>query len=592
VTFLAAFSAGGAPIDIKTMVPAEAASREIHSLGSNGEAQFACWSAGEESHGVCSSRIVRLDERVFLVGRPRLDRRRELAERLGANEAEPDALLCLRSYARWGERCLDYLRGDFCFVIWDETQRCLFCARDQLGVRPLFYEQSDFGWWISDSLKAIAERPDSQRELDDLWVGDFLTRAYSLEFDRTVYKKIRRLPPAHTLRVAPDGGQLKRYWALEPSEPILYRREGDYLERFHALLARAIDDRLPEGRVGVMMSGGIDSTGLAAKAVEITANSSRVAAFTFYHERAEDDGAYLSGLVARDLGISHTLVAVDDLQGMAGPQDVASAQEPGAASLSNPARQEMERQMQGVATVWFLGEGPDNALTFEWKSYLRWLWRKRERKSFVIAVSQYLIQKQVREWCATVRKVSFSRSNGAFSTQKSSDSDWLHPALAERLLARNRDCAGRKRNGEWWSPGAMESFTSAIWPAYFEVWDPATSGSRLDYRHPYLDLELLDFMLRTPPIPWGRRKALVRRAMRGRLPDEILDRDKTAAPDTSSIRSSSERRVSSLEIGDQLQRFIDPVKFAKADPKGDRFVKIEILDAWLKRNELGSGRPT
>ena len=594
MTFLAAFSASGAPIDIKTMAPTGVTSRDLRSLGPNREVQFLRWSLGEESRDVCSSSIYQLGERLFLVGRPRLDRRKELAERLGANEAEADALLCLRSYALWGERCVEHLRGDFNFVIWDEARGFLFCARDQLGVRPLFYEQTKSSWWISDSLKVLASLRDSEKELDELWIGDFLTRSFSLDFDRTVYREIRRLPPAHKLRITAEGGQPQRYWALEPGDPIHYRREAEYFERFHELLARAVSDRLPEGRVGIMMSGGVDSTTLAAKAVERTADCSRVVGFTAYSGRSDArDDLRLSTIAARKLGVAHTLVAVDDLLGLAKPIDVSDAQEPGAPSLLNPARLAMEDRMAALATVWFEGEGPDNALTFEWKDYLRWLYRRAEWKNLVMATGDYLAQKKARDWYSSFRKVRPRAGNGASSSRKPSNAgEWLNPQLAERLDARDSDLARRPKR-DWWRPGAMESFTSAIWPAYFEVWDPATSGSRLDFRHPYVDLELLDFMLRTPPIPWGRRKALIRRAMRGRLPQEILDRDKIAVSEQPSAAESEPKHcVSSIVIGEHLRRFIDPARFVQSGASCESVEKIAVLDAWLQGNGFGSSRPT
>ena len=131
----------------------------------------------------------------------------------------------------------------------------------------------------------------------------------------------------------------------------------------------------------------------------------------------------------------------------------------------------------------------------------------------------------------------------------------------------------------------MASFTSPIWQMYFEHFDPALSGTSLDFRHPYADLEVLSFMLCTPPIPWGRRKQLIREAMRGRLPDEVLARDKAPLTVDRNTRVVRKTPLPPLSINPALRRFIDPTRLPddSAGKSGiDPLDKIRTLDAWLK----------
>ena len=106
------------------------------------------------------------DGRFWLIGRVRLDAREELCSIISGSEAafqeQSDSLIFLRAYARWGDRCLDHLRGDFCFALWDEDRQRLFCGRDQLGVRPLFYAAQRNSWIVSDSLEIHSRRRDSK----------------------------------------------------------------------------------------------------------------------------------------------------------------------------------------------------------------------------------------------------------------------------------------------------------------------------------------------------------------------------------------------------------------------------------------------
>ena len=160
---------------------------------------------------------------------------------------------------RWGDRCVNHLHGDFCFALWDEHRQRLFCARDQLGVRPLFYAQLNNIWLISDSLELLARGRSAWGELDEYWIADFLIFGYPNDMDRTVYKRIRRVAPAHFLTVSDNGGVIQRYWKLEIGDPLHYSDPRNYVEHFREVLTSAIKDRLPKDRVGIAMSGGLDS---------------------------------------------------------------------------------------------------------------------------------------------------------------------------------------------------------------------------------------------------------------------------------------------------------------------------------------------
>lgn len=588
MSFLAVFNADGTPIDGETigLMPAKA-ERHLKLLGPSRQIALLWTAPDAELEDRDARHAVELDGRFWLVGRIRLDRRGELCSLLGAPEKESDALLCLRAYAHWGERCVERLYGDFCFVLWDERRRQLFCARDQLGVRPLFHACADGSWFIGDSLDAVAGASGLTGELDDFWIADFLTGPFCLDVDRTVYEHVKRLAPAHTLTVSRDGGAVKKYWSLDLKEPIFYRRPSRYIEHFHHVLARAIEDRLPAaGRVGISMSGGLDSTTLAAKAVGVTGDASRVVAFTNVFERLiPDEEAHFSALVARRLGISHQLRAADDGYELQPNDLTVPVQEPGGPSVHRTNRRAVETEMASRAKVWLHGEGPDNALTFEWRAHLRWLARRRDWLRLLGAVGRYFRGKEAREWLMTVTHLRSSPQQGTNAVPWARFPDWLDREFAERLglAARAASAMNRLRQNESWRPGAMASFTSPIWQTYFEYFDPVLSGSSLDVRHPYTDLEVLTFMLRTPPIPWGRRKRLIRDAMRGVLPEEVLARDK--APLTVDPRSKVERKepFPPLSIDPALRRFIDPTKLPDAAAFGiEPLDKIRALDAWLR----------
>src|SRR5262249_12730331 len=355
MSFLAVFNSDDAPVNSERIrAQHDEVLQNIKLLGPTRQTAMMWADPGKDLEYKDFRHAVELDERFWLLGRVRLDGRDELCAALSASETEPDALLCLRAYARWSENCVDRLRGDFCFALWDEVRHTLFCARDQLGVRPMFYARLKNSWFVSDSLDTVACYSGITGDLDDLWIADFLINGYCVDFDRTVYKNIKRLAPAHLLVASLGDSVPKRYWALEVHEPIVYRHRRNYLAQFHEVLSRAVADRLTPGRVGIAMSGGLDSTTLAAKAVEVTGDASRVVAYTNYFDHLiPDEEQHFSALVASKLKLAHTLRALEDAYD---PQlfDLdAQPQEPGGRCMSSSFQRAVETEMASQAKVWF-----------------------------------------------------------------------------------------------------------------------------------------------------------------------------------------------------------------------------------------------
>lgn len=329
---------------------------------------------------------------------------------------------------------------------------------------------------------------------------------------------------------------------------------------------------------------------MAAKALEVAGDASRIVTRTNYFDHLiPDEEQYFSALVAKKLKLAHTLLAVDDSYDPELSAPDIKTQEPCAPFTGSSFQRALETEMASQAKVWFYGEGPDNALTFEWQAYLRWLIDKRDWMRFVGSVFQYFRNKEAREWLMTLKALSRRRREVETNSQPGIP-QWIHRDLVARLElgARAYHCMDVRRQTHPWRPRAIASFTSAIWQAYLEYHDAAISGTPLDCRHPFLDLRVLTFMLRTPPIPWARRKRLIREAMRGKLPEEVLSRDK--APLVTDPRAKAMRRTppAPLSIDETLLRFVDPIKL----PDGcqlqsgiDPLAKLRALDTWLKARQ-------
>lgn len=247
------------------------------------------------------------DGELTLAADIRLDNRRELAEDLGvAREqisAMSDSRLLLLAYRRWGTDCLPHLLGDFAFVLWDGTRRRLFAARDPLGERSLCYTIAGDVCLIASDVSHLLGYPGLPRAINDNRIAAYLALLFD-NLQESYYRDIFYVRPGHGLVADGNGIRHWRYWAYEPQQAIRYQREEAYAEHYRHLLTEAIRCRLrAEGDIGVSLSGGLDSSAVAALAAPVVAaeRDRPLQAFSYAFEELSscDEHRYISQLVDR-----------------------------------------------------------------------------------------------------------------------------------------------------------------------------------------------------------------------------------------------------------------------------------------------------
>jgi asparagine synthase (glutamine-hydrolysing) len=189
--------------------------------------------------------------------------------------------------------------------------------------------------------------------------------------------------------------------------------------------------------------------------------------------------------------------------------------------------------------VAFYGEGPDNALEYEWRPYLTYLRRRRRWGRFAADAAKHLIaHKRVPLLTTIPRMVRGRRVSRQHAPLFPS---WMAPELVTRLRLTERwhDLHAKTDSPHPVRPTAYASLLTPLWQSMFEAFQPSYTGVALEVRHPYVDIRLLRFLLRVPALPWCRDKHLLRRALHGVLPDAVrvrpkapLDRD----PDSERVR--------------------------------------------------------
>jgi asparagine synthase (glutamine-hydrolysing) len=516
-----------------------------------------------------------------VAGSVRLDRRADLAAALGLADTPPDdAVLCVHAYRRWGEAFVEHLFGDFALVLWDEAGRRLLAARDQLGIRSLFYARCGSTWFVSNSLDWLAGRPGLDKALDETWIGDFLATTHSLDPSRTVYARIHRLPPAFRLELSGEGAKRRRYWELTVVRPLFLRDGREYGECFRELTKAAIRDRTTAGRLGISMSGGLDSTTLAALSVEALGDAARVTARCAHFGRLmADDEPRFAGMAARALGIE---LRLDDANCVYDPQwrerGIRTA-EPSTAIVNAQHERANAQAMAAEADVWFFGEGPDNALVFERSPYLGWLLRTGQWMRAASAMARYLGIKMAERW----RERSHDESSGT-PAEATEVPQWLRGEFVDRIGLHDRVRAfwSPPPHDHPWHPRAIGSFCTPVWQTLLSGLE-ADEAQSLMWRHPYLDLRVLEFLLSVPPIPWARRKLVMREAMLYRLPADVLRRRKTPLAAHPLQRALSGSALPPLVSPSALERWLDPAELLRASRQGpiEPLVAAHALDHWL-----------
>jgi asparagine synthase (glutamine-hydrolysing) len=195
------------------------------------------------------------------------DYRQILGQKGRVFRTQSDTEVIIHLYEEYGDKCVDRLRGMFGFALWDSHRKRLLLARDRLGIKPLYYHQSaDGALYFGSEIKAIFESGVIRPEINMDVLPDLLANQAPSGED-TLYKGIKRLPAGHTLVWENGEIQLRQYWdtPFEPSGQEAEMSDSEYVDKWRDKFQNAVESHLmADVPVGVLLSGGIDSTAIAA----------------------------------------------------------------------------------------------------------------------------------------------------------------------------------------------------------------------------------------------------------------------------------------------------------------------------------------
>lgn len=465
---------------------------------------------------------------------------RDLLARGHTFRTRSDTEAMVHAYEEYGDDCVQRFRGMFGFAIWDRPRRRLLLARDRLGVKPVYYYIGDGFLAFASEVKALLELPGVPREIDEEAFEQYLILRY-VPGPRTMFRGIRKLQPGHRLICEAGRVKIEKYWdvAFQVDEG---RSDAESLERFQALLDESVRLRMiAEVPVGIFLSGGLDSSTILAKMAQLTGH--RVKSFAVgYPTRGDADPAAnefgYAGLVARAIGAEHHeyRVTADQFRDFM-PEMVRQLDEP-LADASCPPLYFLSRLAREHITVVLSGEGADEILggygiyqrmmaidalhrrapgaLAEWAPRLAALGPKEIVRRYVRLLGLPLEQ--------SYRGVSRGLSSEVLDRLRPGGSPPPHSldALFEAHFGAARGASALNK---------MLYVDTKVWlpDDLLLKADKMTMANALELRVPFLDHELVEFAATLPArlkVRGLTGKVLLRRAMKGVLPQEILGRPK------------------------------------------------------------------
>lgn len=194
----------------------------------------------------------------------------ELTQHGATFTSSGDTEVLLKAYERWGAACLPRLNGMWAFTLWDARRRSLVASRDRFGVKPLYYTRVDGVWIFASEIKALLLYPGAHRGFNEPRVLDYLREGRIDDGDETLFAGVMAVPPASFLELTGDQLHVTRFWRLDAQPDRADARPLDVVADFRELLTDAVRLRLrSDVPVGTMLSGGVDSTSIAALVHEL-----------------------------------------------------------------------------------------------------------------------------------------------------------------------------------------------------------------------------------------------------------------------------------------------------------------------------------
>jgi len=471
--------------------------------------------------------------------------RKDLKQKGHVFKSRTDTETIIHLYEEKGIDCLNDLRGPFAFALWDSKRERLFLARDRIGKKPLYYTYRNGDLIFGSEIKAILQDPEVTVEVNKDRLSDYLTYGYTPTPD-SMFKGIMKLPPAHFMLYENGNLQIKRYWALDFSKK-LKLSEPEYCSRIMDLLEDATRIRLiSDVPLGAFLSGGIDSSAVVYMMSKLS--SRPVKTFSIGFEEREYSELKYAKIIARRFGTDHHeyVVRPDAIKLL--PKLVWHYNEPYADSSALPSYYVAQMTRQKVKVALNGDGGDENFGGYErfWAARVAELFRK-----FPESLRKGIMKGIVNRIPESIEPKNFPRKFKRFISMaekpyRERHYNWIsifRDYEKEDLFTDGFSKEMNNRQSFFSLNNAFEECNSKdivdlvvstdiktnLLDDLLVKMDIATMANALEGRSPFLDHKVMEFAASIPSnmkIKGTKLKYILKKALKNKLPDEILGRGK------------------------------------------------------------------
>ena len=506
----------------------------------------------------------------------------ELREALIANgyrfNSHSDTEVILNAYAEWGEQCTHRLHGMFAFAIWDNKRQSLFLARDRMGIKPLYYARTATGFYFASNPQALLVTGQCNTEIDPVGLHNQLSLHAVIPAPRTLLKGVRKCRPAYQICVDASGDFSEtRYWTLMAKRPSQVKSTEEWNSLIHDALMESVKKRLKiaDVPVGVLLSGGLDSSLLVALLAEAGVGAIKTYSIGFEDQPEEKGNEFVfSDSVAQMYNTEHHKYLIPNEQVITRlPEAIRSMAEP-MVGQDAVAFYLLSEQVSKSVKVVQSGQGADEV-------FAGYFWYGRMKESIGTPLQRFApqyVDRDHAEFCETVE----GRYQGEDYTS--------------RLIEENLDT---EQADTFMDAVLRFDVTTLVVDDPVKRVDNMTMAWGLEARVPFLDHQLVELAATCPPELKLRHqgKGILKEIARGRIPDAVIDRPKGYFPmpalkyvrgdfyqlmaDTLNSQSSRERGIFNRAYLDRL--LAEPEKhFTRLN--GSKLWHSALLEYWLQQN--------
>lgn len=466
--------------------------------------------------------------------------------------SQSDTETIIHLYEEHGLKAIDHLRGMFAFAIWDSTKQQLVLVRDRLGIKPLYYTLSDDGTiYFASEIKSLIEARAIRPELNYNAMADYTANRYT-SGEETLFRGVKRLMPGHSLTWSNGQIKIERYWDVSFAKSDEQLTDQQYVESFDELFHQSVRLRLmADVPLGMFLSGGIDSTAIAWAMSEMVDDPIKTFSVAFKEREANELG--YARMAARAFGTDHHEIVVSPDQFFDALPDLIYQEDEPIAHPSSVPLYFVSRLASEHVKVVLTGEGSDELLA-GYEKYRKTIYnlalgrayqasiprqirlsikRMIERSGFNLPAQRKLSRTFL---CLSpnIEEIYFDNFS-VFS--RSMQTDLFSREMRERVSVSDPYQTSLDAFGATDAEAMLDRLLAVDLKTYLHELlmkqDQMSMAASIESRVPFLDHKLVEFAAKLPlkmKLRGLTTKYILRRAMRNRLPKEILSRSKMGFP--------------------------------------------------------------